>query len=237
MSTTQFDEDEIDLLDLFFFMIKRWYLLLLGLLIGGSLLGGYTFRKQATYTSYASIFIQSETTSITSLADIQVGTALSVDFIELATSKGVLDTVITEIEDSMHIYLSRKDIVAITKIENIDKSRLLKFTVTSENQKLSKEVAENMAKATAKQVSEIMKTDEPTMVDHAELEAANSKGLIKKTLIGCMGGLACVFVLLLLPFFLNDKVVNEEDITKRLNTNVLGTISFDKSLSYKKQRN
>lgn len=236
MNRIQFEDEDISLLDLMTFMLRNWYLLLLGFIIGAGSLGAYTYTKPDTYTAYASIFIQSETTSITSLADIQIGTALSVDFIELATSKAVLDTVREDIEDAMHITLTRKQIKTMTDIDNIDKSRLLKFTVTSTDQKLSKKVAEGMAKATAKQVSEIMKTDEPTMVDHAELEEANAKSLVKMTVAGGMAGFFLIAMLLLIPYLRNDKVVNEEDVSKYLGTNIVGVISMDKSVNYRRRK-
>ena len=75
------DEIEIDLGELFAVLMKRWWLILLTTVLCGALalLGTLTLMKPK-YESSAMLYILSKTTSVTSLADIQIGSELTADF-------------------------------------------------------------------------------------------------------------------------------------------------------------
>ncbi len=230
------DDNELDLLDVAKYFLNYWYLFLVFFLIGALAFGYRAVMNPYTYTSTASIFIQSETTSITSMADIQLGNALSGDFVELATCKPVLDTAIGYIEDELGITLTREQVKGSTSIRNKEDTRLLIFSATSYDPVLSKCIAQSMAEATAEQVSLIMKADKPTIVERAELEGPNGKGMKRKALIGGVAGACIPGVILLILYLLNDKIVDEEDVRKYLGSNVIGVISVDKAASYKRNK-
>lgn len=65
-------EMEIDLLSLFFYLIQKWKILLLGAIIGGILAEGMTLLKTPMYQSTSTLYMLSKTTSITSMADLQL---------------------------------------------------------------------------------------------------------------------------------------------------------------------
>lgn len=70
-------EMEIDLLSLFFYLIQKWKILLLGAIIGGILAEGMTLLKTPMYQSTSTLYMLSKTTSITSMADLQLGSEFS----------------------------------------------------------------------------------------------------------------------------------------------------------------
>lgn len=87
-------EMEIDLLSLFFFLLDKWKILLLGVVIGAVAAAGITFLQTPMYQSTSTLYVLSKSTSITSVADLQLGSELTSDFTEIATSKPVIDTAI-----------------------------------------------------------------------------------------------------------------------------------------------
>ena len=68
MEKRQNEEMEIDLLELFGVLIRKWKFLLLGLIIGGVLAGGYTWLQTPVYQSTAKLYVLSSTTSRTGRA-------------------------------------------------------------------------------------------------------------------------------------------------------------------------
>ena len=92
------DEIEIDLREIFGLFLRRIKLLILCGLIGALAAGGVTkFAITPQYTATSMIFILTKTTSVTSLADIQLGSELTSDFLLLATSRPTLEKVIDEL--------------------------------------------------------------------------------------------------------------------------------------------
>ena len=91
------DEMEIDLGALFHVLIRKWWLIAICAIMGGVIaLGGTALLITPKYESKAQLYILNKTTSVTSLADIQIGSELTADFEVIATSKPVIDAAIDE---------------------------------------------------------------------------------------------------------------------------------------------
>lgn len=103
------NEMEIDLVSLFFYLIDKWKLLFLGAVVGVVLAGALVFFQTPMYESNSTLYVLSKTTSITSMADLQVGTELTSDFSVIATSKPVIDGAIKTLKKD-NIKLTRKEI-------------------------------------------------------------------------------------------------------------------------------
>ena len=92
------EEMEIDLLELFHVLLRKVWLILICLVAGAVIVGGYTrFLITPQYSASATIYILSNTTSITSVADLQIGTELTGDFAEIARTRSVVNAVIDEV--------------------------------------------------------------------------------------------------------------------------------------------
>lgn len=226
--------EEIDLLELFLLLLKKWKLLLLGLIVGGVLAGGATYLKTPVYQSESMLFILSKTTSITSVADLQLGTELSADFVVIATSKPVIDTAIEQVKEETNVTLTREDVQSMISVTNKADTRCLLITATSEDPELACSVANAVTEATASQMASIMKSDPPTTVERAEVESKPvDNGLTKNAAVGAVIGFLIVAILFVVPFLLNDKIKTVEDVERYLDTGVLGVIPLDKSQEYK----
>lgn len=237
MKEKQNEELEIDLLELFFLLLKKWKMLLLGLIIGGVLAGGFTYLKTPVYQSESMLFILSKTTSITSVADLQLGSELSSDFVVIATSKPVIDTAIEKVKKENDITLTREEVLDMVAVTNKEDTRVLVITATSEDPELACTLANAVTEATASQMASIMKSDPPTTVERAEVEEKPvDRGLTKNTAVGAIIGFLIVAILYIIPFVLNDRIKSAEDVEKYLETGVLGIIPLDKAQEYKTKR-
>lgn len=81
------DEVEIDLLEIFHALRKKILLVLMVALIGGCIGAACTqFLMTPIYSSTSSMLVLSKETTLTSLADLQLGASLTSDYTVLITS-------------------------------------------------------------------------------------------------------------------------------------------------------
>lgn len=99
------DDFEIDFMELFFMFRQHILMLILAFLVGGGL--GYAVSKfvlTPTYTSTSMIYVMSKETTLTSLADLQIGSQLTEDYKVLVTSRTVMEDVIKKLSLDMDYY-------------------------------------------------------------------------------------------------------------------------------------
>ena len=93
------NEMEIDLLELFRVWKKKLWLIILVTFLGGTV--GFAFSKIALtpmYTSTSMMYAVSKETTLTSLADLQIGSQLTQDYKVIITSRPVLEEVIGDLD-------------------------------------------------------------------------------------------------------------------------------------------
>ena len=123
----QDDAMEIDLLELFRAWKRRIWLILLVTFLGGSI--GFAFSKLALtpqFTSTAMMYVLSKETTLTSLADLQIGSQLTQDYKVITTSRPVLEGVIEE----LGLDLTYEQLKQKISIGNPQDTRILSVTVT-----------------------------------------------------------------------------------------------------------
>lgn len=224
-------EMEIDLLSLFFFLLDKWKILLLGVVIGAVAAAGITFLQTPMYQSTSTLYVLSKSTSITSVADLQLGSALTSDFTEIATSKPVIDTAIETLKNDENIKLTREQVQDMMSVSNKTDTRMLEITVTSDDAKLSYEVGKALTDAAVDQMAAITQTDKPTIVEHPEIaKEPQSNNLTKHVAMGILIALVLIGAIYTVMFITNDRIQSEEDVETYLETSVLGIIPIDKEL-------
>lgn len=212
----------IDLRDIFFLLRKNLLLILVAALVFGgaaALVSKTLIAPQ--YESTSKIYILTQSTSITSIADIQLGTQLTTDYLELIKSRPVVEQVIEDLNlDTDYEGLLDKLVVA-----NPPDTRILNITVRDENPYMAKVIANDFASVARKQISEIMKTEEPTVVEEAVAAAEPaSPNTLMNTLIGLLlGGLLCIFIVILRDV-LDDTIKTPEDVESYLGMNTLASV-------------
>ena len=220
--------DGIDLMELGMVLLHHWWMLVMGVLIGGLLAGCYTvFAVTPMYKASSTIYIFNKTTSITSLSDIQLGSQLTVDFQIIAKSREVLEAVI----DDCDLKMSTGALSGAVSVTNPTDSHMLTITVTSANPELAARIANSMADILRQQVADIMNTDKPSTVERAVVPTSPSSPSLSRNMeIGALIGLVLVAVFLVARFLLDDTISTEEDVKKYLGLNTLASIPYDKAL-------
>ncbi len=218
----QNDEIEIDLLELLQALKKRIWLILLAIVIGGGAAGAYS-RLVLTpqYTSTAMLYVLSKETTLTSLADLQIGSQLTTDYKIIMTSRPVLQNVI----DSLGLQMSYRALRSKLKIDNPTESRILTVTVTDPDPRLAKLIVDEVAYTASDYIGDIMEMVPPKMIEDGEVVPIPiSPNNRKNTMLGAMAGCALVCGLTFLEVILNDTVRTDEDVAKYLGLTVLASV-------------
>lgn len=219
------DEIEIDLREIVGLLLRKLKILILFLILGGLIAGSVTrFLITPQYTGTSMIFVLTKTTSVTSLADIQLGSALTTDFVMLATSRPTLERVIDELD----LTEEPKDLQEMITVSNPADTRILQIDVSNPDPQLAADISNALADATADAVADIMSTDRPSIVEEAVVpEAPSSPSLMKNVMLGAMAGLFLAMAIVILRFLMDDTIKTEDDVAKYLNLNTLAALPVD----------
>lgn len=228
------EEMEIDLLEIANVLLRKLWVLVLCLILGAAAaFGGTKLLITPQYTATSMIYILSESTSITSLTDLQLGTSLTGDFIALSKSRPVVEQVIKKLDLDTDYGTMVNNIV----IENPADTHLLKISATNPDPELAAEISNAMAEAVKEQIAEVMNTDKPNTVENAIVPGAPSSPNVKKNTVmgGMLGAMAAAAVIILL-YMLDDTIKNEDDVKKYLQMNTLAAIPLEKKRRERKSR-
>ena len=220
------DEIEIDLTELFQLLLQKiWVILLCMILAGGIVLGGTLLLITPKYEASSMIYILTKTTSVTSLADIQMGEQLTVDFETLAESRPVIEAVI----DDLDLDYTYEEMTAMISTENPTDTRILRLIVENEYAELARDISNSLAEATAERVAYVMKSDEPTIVENAvTADSPSSPNVLKNTAVGALAGAVLAMAVIVIRYLMNDTIQTEDDIRKYLNLHTLAAIPMEK---------
>lgn len=120
------DEIEIDLLELLGEFRRKIWIILGTIILFGSAAGAFSaFVLTPQYKSTAMVYILSKETTLTSLADLQIGSQLTKDYKIIVTSRRVLNQVI----EDMELNLTYKELVEKVTIDNPQDTRILSISV------------------------------------------------------------------------------------------------------------
>ena len=220
------EEMEIDLLELFHVMMQKLWLILLLLVLGAGLAFGATkLLITPMYTASSEIYILTKTTTVTSLADIQMGAQITSDFAVLAKSRPVVENVIK----NLHLDYTYEEVVGMISTENPSDTRILRINVQNADAELAKELANTFAEETAERVAYIMTTDKPKVVEEAVTpKHPSSPSVGKNTVLGGLLGMVLAMAVITVLYLMNDTIQTEEDVRKYLDLHTLAVVPMEK---------
>ncbi len=228
ITTVSADEEEsIDLLELAQVLLRKAWALALALVIGAVVAGIFTkLFITPQYEASSMIYISSKSTSITSLADLQIGSQLAVDFQLVGTSREVMDSVIAK----LGLDTDYKELLETVQITNPSGSHILKINVTNPDPQLAANICNTIADELRARIASVMNTDEPSTLSRAYVpEHPISPSLAKNVALGGLGLMFLLAAVFTVAFLMDDTVKSEEDVKKYLGVNVLAEIVAERT--------
>ena len=220
------DEIEIDLKELFFELLSNWGMILLSTILVAVIAFCISkFIMVPQYNSTAQLYVFTKSTSITNLADLQTSTNLTNDYKVVITGRPVLERVMDNLGIENESYNSLKERIAINNPTN---SRIIEITVTDPSPEQAKRIADEIADVSATFISQKMDQDPPSVIQYGYVSNnAVSPNTIMNTVLGAAIGAFVAMVIIIISYLLNDTVMTAEDIERKLDMHVLGTLPLE----------
>lgn len=220
------DDAEIDLLEIAHVLWQKIWAIILCFVVGAVLAGGYTkMMITPQYTATSMIYILGQTTSISSITELQVSSALTADFTIMAKSRAVINGVIKE----MNLDMSYDELKNSVNVSNPTDSHILQIEVTNPDPKMAKDISNAMANAVADNVASVMVTDKPSIAEKAVTpKSPSSPNLMKNTAMGGLVGAVIAMGILIVRYLMDDTIKTEEDVRKYLQINTLAAVLLEK---------
>ena len=216
------DEIEIDLLELLREFRRRIWIILGVIVLFGGVAGAFSkFVLTPQFKSTAMVYILSKETTLTSLADLQIGSQLTKDYKIIVTSRRVLNQVI----DEMELGLTYKDLKEKVTIDNPQDTRILSISVEDPDPNMAKMIADKIATVSSDYIGDIMEMVPPKLIEEGEVPVLKSSpSNAKNALIGGLLGAVLICGLITVQVVMNDTIRTEEDVTKYLGLSVLASV-------------
>lgn len=220
----QYDDEEIEI-DLRAILLewrKRWWMIAAAL-VAGALAAGLFSRVilSPVYESTSMMYVLSKETTLSSLADLQMGTQLTQDYKVLVTSRPVLEEVISE----LGLDMDYEDLQEAVSINNPSDTRILTITVSNSDPVMAKTIVDEIAQTASGYIGSIMEMVPPKIVEEGQVPEYQSSPSVKQNaaLGGVMGAVLVCGVLTLLVI-LNDTIRTEEDVERYLGLTTLALV-------------
>lgn len=218
------DEDEIELMDLFFILVRRWKLIMFIAIPVVALGLAFAMTRPSIYSAEATLMVSSgQIYSINNLdnAEISKNQKLVSSYTEIARSKSIMRNVISKLD----LDEEPESIAKLVKVTPIDDTEFIKISYRDRNPQraalLTNEVAEEFISKIKKVMSfENLKIIEKAEVPNKPLPKKRSLIVAISIVLGMMLG---VFVAFMLEF-LHSKLRKPEDMEKIMGCSVLANI-------------
>ncbi len=225
------EEMTIDLMDLMYRLLGNWKLIVGLALVFAVLMGIYTFYfVTPMYEATSTIYVLSRSDSAINMADLQIGTALTQDYIKVFDMWEVHEEVISRL-DLPYTYEEIQDMLTVTNTSN---TRMLDITIKDASPEEAALIANEYARVVSQFIADTMSTDKPSIMSVA-LVPANpvSPNKTRNIMIGFLLGALLAAGIVTVRFIMDDKYKTADDIRKETGLFTLPEVPVEESMAKK----
>lgn len=216
---------ELTVINVVKMMLKRWWIILLACIVGGSALFSYNkYVVDSVYTAQGSLFVNNvreKRNDNVNISDMTTSQMLVWTYIELLSS----NTFMTKVADACDLGYSGGQIANMISLSSQNETEIMKVTATTVNPEYSQKIVNTILEEAPAEIDRIIKGGSVEVVDYAQCpKSPSGPNVTVWTLVGfVLGGLVSCGIILLKEI-LNNKVKDEDDLTTAYQIPVLGTI-------------
>lgn len=206
------EEMTIDLMDIAYKLMDSWKRILCVGLVFTLLAGVYTFFfVTPMYEATSTIYVLSRRDSAINMSDLQLGTALTHDYIKVFKFWEVHEQVISNL-NLPYSYAQMKDML---HVDNESGTRMLDISIRSANPVEAANIANEYAKVVSQYIAETMATDKPNIMSVAlvptrPISPNKTRNLMMAFILGTLLSAGLITV----KAVMDDKYKTAEDIRK-----------------------
>ena len=215
--------EQLDLVDLFGFYMSRLPLLITAVVIGAlgaGLITHFFIKDQFTATSRM-YMVSASSDSVVNLADLNIGTSISSDYVELMQTRPIVEDVI----ETLGLQYSYETLVKMLDLSVVTNTRIVKISATSTDPKEAMDIANQMARTAKIQLPKVMEAPTPSIAEMAVLPTRRSSpSLSRNVALGAVGMLIITLVILTIIYRMDDTIKTSEDLERTFGVMPLSVI-------------
>lgn len=225
----QNDEVEIDIGHILSILWEKILVIIAtGIIVG---LAGFLVSKfliTPKYESETKLYVLNRANdSATTLSDVQLSTQLTKDYQILVTSAPVMNQVIKE----LGLNMKASELASTISVDTPSDTRVLQITVTSDDPKRAKDIADKVAQVSSKKICDIMKIEQVNVFEEGSMSEEPAVDTVQKwTLIGLALGIVLSCAVIIIRSMLDDTVKTTEDVEKYFDLSTLAVIPISEEM-------
>lgn len=222
-------DKQIDLMDLLRLYMRRWWVLVIAMVIGGLLSGLFTaFFVTPMYVSGGSLYAENTTDIVTTttdinLSEVMVRQELVKTYAEVLTSNVFMKKVATE----SGLGYNHEQILKMVSMTDKSNTEILVITVESANPQHAYIIAQTIINLASEQIMAIVEGGNVKILDEPEYpQFPSSPNIVKNVEIGVFAGLLLSLILVFAIEMLDNKVKDAESVAEAFKYPVLGEVPY-----------
>lgn len=233
------DEDEIDLLELFFILLNRWkYIVVTAFVTMLLFFGIYSGVATQYYSASIKMYVNADALSISnsiSLSTLNASSSLVPIYGEILDTHLVLDKVGSKLASKGYKNLDYYNLTEMVTSSALKDTPVFSITVKDTDPKRAIVIANTIADVLPDQIAGIIDGSSARIVDNALSSEAISRHVLRNTLIaGIIAGMFSAFIILMIDYFLNDTIRDPKLLEEFGDYPILGRVPDAQSAERKK---
>lgn len=161
---------------------------------------------------------------ISSITDLQIGTNMAVDYMEVIDGRPILDQVIT----NLGLDISYGELHGMLTFRNPTSSRIIEITATHPDPQTAKAIADEMADVASEFIGDKMGQDDPSVLQYGYVAGGPvSPNVLQNTILGAVAGAFLAIAIIIITYLMNDTIMTPDDMEKKVGLHVLASLPFD----------
>ena len=217
------NEMEINLIDLFYYLKKRIWIVVAAFVLFAALGAVFTACfMQDEYTARTRMYVLNRSSSGgISSSDYSTSNYMIKDYEVLIKGENVTRKVIEELDLNMSV----SSLAGKISVSAINSTRVLQIVVVDNDPQRAADIANCVREISSQQIKEIMAVDAVNLVYEAEAPRGKSgPNTSKNVAVAAMFGVVATLAVLVVIYMLDDTIKTEEDVERYLGLSVLGVI-------------
>ena len=218
MKTKNTVMEEIDLLELAKALVRRWWALVLAVVIFGMAAFGYTyFLIDPLYKSSALLYVNN--------SDISLGsTSFSISSADLTAAQKLVNTYIVilksrtalnEVKSRANLDYSYEELKDMISAAPVNSTEVFEVVVTSKDPAEAERIANTIASILPDKISDIVSGSDVRIVDYAVIPShRSSPSYTRNTAIGMILGLIISAIVVIIAYLMDDNIRSEDYLTQ-----------------------
>lgn len=236
------EEMEIDIGEIVSILLSRiWFILIVGITVGLLFFAFSKFIITPEYKSSTKIYVLNkgeENNSSLTYTDLQVGSTLTKDYLELVKSRAVLVQVIAELD----LPMSAERLAGMISVATPSDTRIITISVTSEDPYEAQQVANKVREIASEHICNVMDLEAVNVVDEANIPTSpSSPNVMRNSVLGVVLGVLAAIAFIVITYLMDDTIKTPDDVEKHLGVSVLSSIPVleteDKNSKKSKKKN